>query len=162
MNKKLMAVAVAGAFAVPAVAFAQASNVQIAGRAQLSFANVKAEGATAGSNANIKGRNRVDDNSSRLIFRGTEDLGGGLKAIFLMEEGVNMDTGDASRGSTGYPASREAYVGLAGSWLVYDAIRLRRFWPQGERAHDEIFGSIIGIAVSLCGLAGVVRFYWGG
>jgi hypothetical protein len=55
-----------------------------------------------------------------------------------------------------------ATVGLAGSWLVYDAIRLRRFWPEGERAHDEIFGSIIGIAVSLIGLAGVVRFHWGG
>ena len=116
MNKKLMAVAVAGALAVPAVAFAQSSNVQISGRAQLSFANVKAEGATAGSAADIKSRNRVDDNSSRIRFRGTENLGGGLSAIFLMEAGVNMDTGDASRGSTGYPASREAYVGLRGSW----------------------------------------------
>ena len=116
MNKKLMAVAVAGALAVPAIAFAQSSNVQISGRAQLSFANVKATGATAGSSADLKSRNRVDDNSSRLIFRGTENLGGGLRAIFLMEAGVNIDTGDASRGSTGYPASREGYVGLAGSW----------------------------------------------
>ena len=115
MNKKVMAVAVAGALAVPAVAFAQASNVQISGRAQLTFANVKASGATISGN-DLKSRNRVDDNSSRIRFRGSENLGGGLRAIFLMEAGVNVDTGDASRGSTAYPASREGYVGLAGSW----------------------------------------------
>lgn len=54
-----------------------------------------------------------------------------------------------------------ATAGLAGSWLIYDAIRLRRFWPRGRAAHDEIFGSVIGIAVSLIGLLGVVRFHWG-
>lgn len=115
MNKKLMAVAVAGALAVPAVAFAQ-SNVRISGRAQLSFSNVKATGATAGSSKDLKSRNRVDDNSSRIRFAGTEDLGGGLRAIFRMEAGVNMDTGDVSRSNTGYPASREGWLGLRASW----------------------------------------------
>jgi len=114
MNKKLMAVAVAGALA-PAIAFAQ-SNVQISGRAQVTFANVKASGATAGSGSDLKSRNRIDDNSSRIRFIGKESLGGGLSAIFRMEAGVNLDTGDASRSNTAYPASREGYVGLRGSW----------------------------------------------
>ena len=115
MNKKLMAVAVAGALAVPAVAMA-ASNVTISGRAQVTFSNVKATGATAGSASDLKSRTRVDDNSSRIRFIGKEDLGGGLSAIFRMEAGVNLDTGDASRSNTAYPASREGYVGLRGSW----------------------------------------------
>ena len=47
MNKKLMAVAVAGALAAPAVAFAQASSVQIYGRANLGIDTWQATGATA-------------------------------------------------------------------------------------------------------------------
>jgi len=47
MNKKLMALAVAGAFAAPAAAFAQASNVQIFGTMYLEYAYAK-QGAIAG------------------------------------------------------------------------------------------------------------------
>ena len=41
MNKKLMTLAVAGAFAAPAVAFAQASNVQIFGTIYMEYAYAK-------------------------------------------------------------------------------------------------------------------------
>ena len=47
MNKKLMTLAVAGAFAAPAAAFAQASNVQIFGTMYLEYAYAK-QGAIAG------------------------------------------------------------------------------------------------------------------
>src|SRR4029077_14716175 len=47
MNKKVMALAVAGAFAAPAAAFAQASNVQIFGTMYLEYAYAK-QGAIAG------------------------------------------------------------------------------------------------------------------
>ena len=93
MNKKLLAVAVAGALAAPAVAFAQASNVTIGGRAVLGLDNYQANGATAGSAADYKSRYRVYDSSSRLIIQGTEDLGNGLTAYFYNESGANMDTG---------------------------------------------------------------------
>jgi len=39
---------------------------------------------------------------SRIGFRGTEDLGGGLKANFWMEAGVNLDNGD---GNSSYSAA---------------------------------------------------------
>jgi hypothetical protein len=52
-------------------------------------------------------------------------------------------------------------TGLAGFWLVWDLFRLRRFWPKGRAAHDEIFGSIIGITIALMGLIGVVGFHLG-
>ncbi|RZA25036.1 MAG: porin, partial [Lysobacteraceae bacterium] len=51
---------------------------------------------------------------SRLGFRGNEDLGGGLKAVFALENGFAPDTGVAGQG--GRLFGRQAWVGLAGSW----------------------------------------------
>ena len=50
---------------------------------------------------------------SRLGFRGTEDLGGGLKAIFTLEDGVYVDTGGNGQNRL---FGRQAWVGLAGDW----------------------------------------------
>jgi len=122
MNKKLTALAVAGALAAPAAAFAQASNVQIYGRVNMGLDNYSATGATAGTAADYKGRNRIYDAGSRLGFQGTEELGGGLKAIFLIESGVNVDSGGTTGQSgaanpfTGTLSSRIGYVGLQGNW----------------------------------------------
>jgi predicted porin len=51
------------------------------------------------------------ENGSRLIFKGTEDLGGGNSAIFLMESGFQADTGTLGQG--GLLFGRQVYVGLA-------------------------------------------------
>lgn len=48
---------------------------------------------------------------SRLGFKGSEDLGQGLKAIFQLESGINTDTG--SYGQGGLAFGRQAYVGLS-------------------------------------------------
>ncbi len=48
---------------------------------------------------------------SRWGLRGTEDLGGGLKAIFVLENGFNSGTGVAGQGAAMF--GRQAYVGLA-------------------------------------------------
>lgn len=48
---------------------------------------------------------------SRLGFRGSEDLGGGNKAIFLLESGINVD--DGSLGQGGLLFGRQAWVGLS-------------------------------------------------
>lgn len=53
-------------------------------------------------------------NSSRLGFRSTEDLGGGLRALFTLESGFNVDDGNINQGGTFY--GRQAFVGLAGGW----------------------------------------------
>jgi len=123
MNKKLMALAVAGTLAAPVVALAQTSNVTIYGRASLGLDSYSATGATAGSAFDYKSRSRIYDAGSRLGFTGTEDLGNGLKAIFLMESGVNMDTGGTAGQSgspnpnTGTLSSRVGHVGLESSSL---------------------------------------------
>ncbi len=136
MNKKLMAVAVAGALAVPAVAFAQASSVQIYGRANVGFQNTQADGATNG--VNMKKRNHVFDQGSRVGFRGTENLGGGLRAIFQIESGVNIDTGSqtgndgAANGSTGFLASRDSFAGIAGNWGQVTFGRQSVWWTNAN------------------------------
>lgn len=54
---------------------------------------------------------------SRLGFRGTEDIGGGLKANFLLEMGINANTGGLNQGGLAW--GRQVFVGLAGSnWSV--------------------------------------------
>jgi predicted porin len=54
--------------------------------------------------------NSGNQSSSRLGFRGSEDLGNGLKAIFNIEAGVALDTGAADSALFG----RRAVVGLQG------------------------------------------------
>jgi predicted porin len=51
---------------------------------------------------------------SRIGFRGTEDLGNGLKALFVLENGFGPDTG--MQGQGGRLFGRNAYVGLQGAW----------------------------------------------
>jgi len=51
---------------------------------------------------------------SRWGLRGREDLGGGLTAVFVLESGVNSDTGTSGQG--GRLFGRQAYMGLQGPW----------------------------------------------
>lgn len=51
---------------------------------------------------------------SRIGFKGSEDLGNGLKAIFTLETGVYMDSGTTGQGNRLF--GRQAWVGLAGDW----------------------------------------------
>lgn len=109
MKLKLIALAVAGATMAP-VAMAQTANpVTLYGTLNIDFDSVKATNAV-GTGANVGARNRVTPNSSNFGFRGTEDLGGGLKAFFQLEMGsVAIDAGG------GNLAGRNSAVGLQGS-----------------------------------------------
>ncbi|WP_343729851.1 porin [Duganella sp.] len=51
---------------------------------------------------------------SRIGFRGTEDLGGGLSAIFTLEAGLAVDTGSMGQGNRLF--GRQATVGLKGDF----------------------------------------------
>jgi predicted porin len=112
----VLAAAVCSLLAVPA-AIAQTSSVQLYGRANLGIDLYEASGSNV-AGADRDSRVRVFDNSSRVGLRGAEDLGNGLKAIFQIETGVNVDngsnTGQGGQGnsSTGFWASRDSYVGL--------------------------------------------------
>src|SRR5437667_12060705 len=109
MNKKLVALAVAGALAAPLAVQAQTANVTLYGRLNMDLEFVKGQQAD-GTNPTV---NRVSSNSSRFGMRGTESLGGGLNAIFQIEQNVSGDTGVNSGSNI---ATRETFVGLQGSW----------------------------------------------
>jgi len=108
MKLKRITLATLATLAAPAAALAQ-SNVQIYGTLNADFESVKATGS---SGTNFPSRNRVTSNSSNFGFRGTEDLGQGLRAFFQLESAVNFDNGTSS----GFWASRNSGVGLQGGW----------------------------------------------
>ncbi len=120
-KKKLIALAVAGAFVLP-VAAQEKSEVVIYGKLYPEFTVLSGSGATpAGttglstlartpSGLNAKSRNSVDASNSRLGFRGKEDLGNGLSAIWQIESTVPIDSGG------GLLATRESFVGLKGGF----------------------------------------------
>lgn len=58
---------------------------------------------------------------SRIGFRGTENLGGGLSASFLLESGINADDGSLNNG--GRLFGRQAWLGLEGG---FGSIKLGR------------------------------------
>jgi predicted porin len=134
MQKKLLALAVAGALA-PAAAMAQ-STVEIYGRANLGLDNWRATGASVSGN-DFKSRNRVFDSGSRLGFRVNEGLGGGMRAFVVMETGVNVDSGNntaqsgLANGSTGFWASRDSYLGIGGGWGDVRWGRQSIWWSNG-------------------------------
>lgn len=60
---------------------------------------------------------------SRIGFRGVEDLGGGLAAVFRLEQGINIDTGTLGQGGRAF--GRESSVGLSSAqWGTVLAGRL--------------------------------------
>lgn len=54
--------------------------------------------------------------ASRIGFRGSEDLGAGLQAHFVLEAGMAPDTGAGTIPGPGLAFTRQALVGLKGHW----------------------------------------------
>ncbi|WP_345817819.1 porin (plasmid) [Paraburkholderia sp. PREW-6R] len=105
MKKSLLALAALGAFA--GVAHAQ-SSVTLYGIIDEGF-NIT---------TNVGGKHLYNLSSgvlqgSRWGMRGTEDLGGGLKAVFVLENGFDVNNGKLGQGNLMF--GRQAYVGLGGA-----------------------------------------------
>ncbi len=126
MKKSLIALAV---MAAAGAASAQ-SSVQLYGIADIWFGSVKTE---AGG-VSLRDTKLVDGgvDGSRFGLKGSEDLGGGLKAVFTLEQGFNLDEG--TQAAAGSSFSREANVGLAGG---FGEIRFGKAW----NAFDDISGA---------------------
>lgn len=122
MQKKIIALAIAGL--ASSAAFAQ-TNVQIYGVADayVSWSNGNSGlAANGGPGVEKHGRDTLGVSSgglaaSRIGFRGTEDLGNGLKALFVLEYGVDMvTTGGMGGGTTANNVVRQQLVGLSGGF----------------------------------------------
>jgi predicted porin len=95
MKKSLIALAV---MAAAGAASAQ-SSVTLFGIVDATYQNLRSDGA-AGTNNKLSRLHNSGYNSSRLGFRGTEDLGGGMSASFWLEAGVNNDDGTGAATSS--------------------------------------------------------------
>lgn len=105
-----------GAIAMIGVLSAHAANAQ----SNVTIYGIVDSGVVYTTNSNAAGDSIVKVPSltgsfpSRIGFRGTEDLGGGLQAVFVLESGIGMDTGTMGQGNRLF--GRQANVGLKGSY----------------------------------------------
>lgn len=143
MQAKPILAAACAALAAPLPALADSDNVTIYGKINLALESVKASGATSGSD--IPRMMRVTSNLSYLGFRGEEDLGDGLAAIWQVEQDINPDAGAA-----GF-ANRNTFVGLKGGWGRVLGGRYDMYWTSHIAGIDSrlistgIAGSILSV-----------------
>lgn len=146
MKKSLIALAVLGS--VAGVAQAQ-SSVTLYGLLDVWAGRTKAEVPGVGS-ASVTGLNSGGLATSRWGVQGSEDLGGGLKAIFKLEQGFDVSNGTAqtyTNAITGATSStsfnRQSWVGLEGG---FGTVQFGNVWS----AFDDVFyiGNSIFDAVS--------------
>ena len=126
MKKALIALAVLGLTGGAAVA---QSSVTLFGVIDADVKYVKTGDTT------LKKLDSSGLNTSRFGVRGTEDLGGGLKAGFWLESEINTDTGVAGAASGGAFWGRRATVSLSGD---FGEVRLGRN-KTVSRLHIEDF-----------------------
>jgi predicted porin len=158
MNKKLVALAIAGALSAPMMAQAQTANVTLYGsvRGALITTSTSAIGTSPSTRANA-----VNSISSRLGVRASEGLGGGLTGFAHYEFGINADALGASSAYNGTSAAggnanfqvREAWVGLSGG---FGEVKV----GAGLNVYDDVMGmahnSIVG------GFNNINALYFGG
>ena len=125
MQKKIIALAVAAM--ASGAAFAQ-SNVTVYGIADMGY-NYSSGSEAKLAAGKLKSRSGMDSgiqSGSRLGFKGTEDLGNGLSALFTYEMGLNVDQGTSAQG--GRTFARQSFVGLTGGFGTVLAGRV--YTPQ--------------------------------
>jgi predicted porin len=107
MQKKIIALAIASALTVPAMAFAAEST--LTGQVNMSYDMYK-DGAASETTTN-----RLNSNNTRLIWKGAEDLGTGMSAIWQLDARLQADTGVQTASATTSPNtlfSGNNYLGL--------------------------------------------------
>lgn len=132
MQKKLIALAIAAA--ASSTAFAQ-TNVQIYGIADVGYVGIDADGGKFQHNINSGVLS-----TSRIGFKGAEDLGNGLKAIFTLEYGLLLDQNTGV--GAGAAAARQQFVGLTGGFGTVVAGRLQTAGLDYTVAGSALGGSI--------------------
>ena len=144
MQKKLIALAIAAA--ASGAAFAQ-TNVQIYGIADVGYVGIDRD--------HFKFQHNINSgvlSTSRIGFKGAEDLGNGLKAIFTLEYGLLLDQ-NASIGASngGLANARQQFVGLTGGFGTVVAGRLQTAGLDYTVAGSALGGSTAIGAVNLVG-----------
>ncbi len=126
MKKTLIALAALASTA----AFAQ-SSVTLSGNISGAYERTSQDGVSG--DAQITG---YDTAGNRIIFSGTEDLGGGLRAGFHLQSRLDLSTGiEANAGDRLF---EETFVSLSGG---FGAVRVGRFQAYSN-ARFDVFGGV--------------------
>jgi predicted porin len=144
MKKSLVALA---AFAAVS-AFAQ-SSVTLSGNIKGGVAHTKYSGAAAGNGNGLS----IADGSSRFIIGGTEDLGGGLKAVFQIDTRYRVDDNGAAPTSSPL-AGGNTFVGLSGGLGMIQLGKLDTHYCLGSDQHGA---RATALQASSCGILGFVN-----
>lgn len=133
---------VAAALAILTVpSFAQ-SNVTLYGVADMFYQYT--DGANSLSRLQSGGLS-----GSRFGLRGTEDLGGGLRANFTLEGGINVDDGTSGQGGALF--GRAAHLGLTGSFGTVTLGRQYSALFAASNEHSAFSSSPAGPSTALIG-----------
>ncbi|WP_295957312.1 porin [Rhodoferax sp.] len=136
MKKSLIALAVLASTG----AMAQ-SSVTLYGIADVNLQSSKAAGLR---------QTKVESggvNGSRFGLKGSEDLGGGLKALFVLEGGFNIDNGSSSKAGSLF--NRQSYVGLAGNFGEFRIGNVRTAYDDTSINSDPLWDSLLAPAYSV-------------
>jgi predicted porin len=137
MKRSLIALAIASIFTAPA---AMADDVKIYGKADMGIGSVN-NGTTSTT--------QVSSQVTKIGFKGSEDLGGGVSAVWQIEQQIDIDGGSGSTHTTF--AGRNSFLGLksdaAGTILLG-----RHDTPYKEATrHMDVFGDQMADNRSLLG-----------
>jgi len=139
MKKTLIAAALLAGFAGAAQAETQVTLYGIVDLG-VGYQKIKANGDSASK----FGMNSGNQSGSRWGLRGTEDLGGGTRAVFTLESGFNANNGNSAQG--GRLFGRQATVGLANdAWGQLDLGRQTNIASKYFASIDP-FGASFGLA----------------
>lgn len=108
--------------------------------------NSQAPGVRDAAFTEIATQAGLSSNSSNIGFRGSEDLGGGLKAIFQVESTIFLDTGSGNLGG------RNSNLGLSGGWgtvfygqwdtpYKYITLKADPFFATSAASFNSLIGS---------------------
>ena len=142
MKKSLIALAVASAFVAPAAM----ADVSMYGTADMSI----------GSSSNgINSATQISSNTTKFGIKGSEDLGGGLAAVWQIEQQVDIDNAGATNTNSGAGkntlATRNSFLGLKSDSMGTVLMGTHDTPYKLSTRHMDVFGDGIGDNRALMG-----------
>jgi predicted porin len=145
MKKSLVALAAFAAVSAFAQSSVTLSGIIKGGVAQTKYSNGPA-GTTNGSGLSVA------DGSSRFIISGTEDLGGGLKAVFQIDTRFRVDDNGGAPANSPL-ATGNTFVGLSGGLGTIQLGKMDTHYCLGADQHGS---RATAMQASSCGILGYV------
>lgn len=133
-------------------AHADDGSVTIYGVISASVESVGASGGTGGTKSTTT---RVTDNNSRIGFRGNEDLGNGVKAIWQVESSLrNFEQGGSTDwGQSATLATRNSFVGMSSEQYG------RLLAGYNDTVYKSLVGSTADFGIDV--MSGTIADSWG-